>query len=44
MQTNWNPKFQIHSMLKNLQQKYFNFPTLGVNKKSYIFGYQTLKC
>ena len=34
MHTNWNPKFRIHSILKNPKQKYCNFLMLGVNKKS----------
>ena len=32
MQTNWNPKFQIYSVIKNLKRKDFNFLT-----KSYRF-------
>ena len=43
IQMNQNPKFQIHSTLENLTQKFFNFLMLGVNKKSQIFCYQTLK-
>ena len=42
MQTNYNLNFQIYSILENLKQKHFNFLMLGVNKKSYIFRYQTL--
>ena len=43
MQTNSNPKFQIHSILENLQQKCFNFLMLGVNKKSQIFSLSDIK-
>ena len=33
-QINKNLKFWIHSILKNLKQKYLNILMLGVNKKS----------
>ena len=39
MQRNWNPKFQIYSIIENLKQKYFNSSMLDESKRSSAKGH-----